>query len=435
MRTLNARTHYVRRAPGLLGALILGVSALIAGPAACGVGGHTVLIHEPEADAARVLWEVDFTFEFTIPEKFRYSTEEYGSAAADPVRGLVYIGSRDGTLMAIDDLHGEVVWETTLHGGVSAIPVLAVAEDEAEGGSVRLAKSTDKPDWMLVGTDDGTLIALDLETHEVVWRYHTSGLIREAPVVGEGVVHFVNSRDEVFTLDARTGEWVWQYAGEFQKDFTVFGRAGLAYLPPVDAAAGDSGTLYTGFADGKVVALDATSGAARWVESLAPVRGNKLFVDVDTTPLIAADRGEIVVANQSSGVFALAMEDGARRWNTPIRAVGSVVGSPSGVIVAASSLEGIFGLEQDGRVRWHEQLDPGALASPLVVGDTVVVAHSDLGILAYETGSGELLLRLFNGSGSSGQPIFDPVLDRVYATSDRGLLYALHLRASGPVSN
>ena len=34
---------------------------------------------------------------------------------------------------------------------------------------------------------------------------------------------------------------------------------------------------------------------------------------------------------------------------------------------------------------------------------------------------------LVNGSGSSGQLSFDPVLGRVYASSDRGQLYALRL--------
>ena len=101
--------------------------------------------------------------------------------------------------------------------------------------------------------------------------------------------------------------------------------------------------------------------------------------------------------------------------------------APGEVIVAASSLEGLYALEHDGRVRWHEQLDPGSLAEPLIVGDTVFIAHSDEGLLAYSVSEGELLGRFFNGSGSSGRPSFDPVLGRVYASSDRGQLYALRL--------
>ncbi|NVB41527.1 PQQ-binding-like beta-propeller repeat protein [Pseudenhygromyxa sp. WMMC2535] len=419
------------RGHGLLGlGLSLAVAASILG-VGCGLGssgGKTIVLHPEESDAARALWNVDFTVEFTIPENFRYRTEEYGSAAADPARGLIYVGSRDGTLLAIDDVHGEFVWELDLGGGLSSPPVLAVVEEGAdESGHLHahVALPGDRPDWMLVGTDDGALVALDLETREVRWRYRTSGLVRTPAVLGEAVVHFANSRDEIITVDVRSGDWVWQYSGEFQKDFTVFGRAGLAYLPPVEAAAGDVGQLFTGFADGRVVALDATSGEARWVQPLAPPDA-KLFVDVDTTPVLVPERGELIVANQTSGVYSLDLSDGARRWNTEIRAVGSIVEGP-GIYLAASSLEGLYGLEQDGRIRWREQLDPGAIAAPLVIGDTVLVAHSDAGLLAYSADSGEMLLRFFNGSGSSGQPIYDPVLERVYASSDRGVLYALGL--------
>ncbi|MCA9698516.1 MAG: hypothetical protein KC431_13390, partial [Myxococcales bacterium] len=61
----------------------------------------TILIHPDDSAAAKALWNVDFEVEFTVPENFRYRTEEYGSAVADPARGLVYVGSRDGMLLAV----------------------------------------------------------------------------------------------------------------------------------------------------------------------------------------------------------------------------------------------------------------------------------------------------------------------------------------------
>ncbi len=403
----------------------VGLLAVLAG--GCGPVERTVIVHEPEGDGATAIWAVDFVHEFTVPENFRYRTEEYGSAAADPARGLVYMGSRDGMLTAIDDHSGKFVWELEVGGGLGSVPVLAMIDREL--GLGRVAAPNERPDWMLIGTDDGAMTAIDLETHEVVWRYRTNGLVRTPAVIGEGVVYFANSRDEIFAVSLLDGEWVWQFTGEFQKDFTVFGRAGLAYLAPGDHGDGirDTGVLYTGLADGKVVALDAAGGSSKWVEPLAPLDGEGEFVDVDTTPIIDLERGELLVANQSSGVFSLSLADGGRRWNTKIRAVGALAEAPGGVILAASSLEGIYGLERDGRVRWHQQLDPGSLAAPLVVGNMVVVAHSDAGLLAFSSGDGELLARFFNGSGSSGQPVFDPAMNRVYASSDRGQLYALRL--------
>jgi outer membrane protein assembly factor BamB len=436
----------------------LAALALLASVGGCRSADKTIVLHPHESEGARALWQVAFVREFTIPENYRYQTEEYASVAADPARGLVYIGSRDGTLLALEDRHGDVAWELDLGGGISSVPLLAIvdldgagakdetekqdAEPEAEAEAKAEAKAQaeaepesslvrarpagpgERANWMLLGTDDGALVALDLDSRKVVWRHETSGVIRNPPVLGEGMVHFVNSRDEVLAVDLREGEWVWEFAGKFQKNFTVQGRAGLAYLPP--SGAGEAGVIYTGFADGRVVALQAGSGAALWNEPLAPLAA-EMFVDVDTTPLLVPERGELIVANQTSGVFALGLADGARRWNTQIRAVGSLVGGPGGMVVAASSLEGVHGLEYDGRIRWRQQLDPGSLTVPLIVEDTVYIGHSDVGLLAYAVQDGLLLARLDNGSGSSGQPVFDPVLGRVYATSDRGQLYALVL--------
>jgi outer membrane protein assembly factor BamB len=418
----TSRSHRV-----WVGARASALALALGSVAGCGPVERTVVIHPSLGEAARAVWSIDFVHEFTIPENFRYSTEEYGSAAADPARGLVYIGSRDGTLLAIDDANGKYVWEIEVGGGLSSVPVLV--HIDLDSGVARTPAPGEAPDWLLTGTDDGAMTAIDLESREVVWRYRTNGLIRTPAVLGEGVVYFANSRDEVFAVSLREGEWVWQYTGEYQKDFTVFGQAGLTYLPPgsgIDSLDA-SGAVFTGFADGRVIALDAVSGTPRWVETLAPIGGDKTFVDVDTTPVIDLERGELLVANQAAGVFALSLADGARRWNTKIRAVGSLAAAPGGVIVAASSLEGLFGLERDGRIRWHQQLDPGSLATPLVVASMVIVAHSDEGLLSYATADGELLARFFTGSGSSGQPVFDAVLGRVYASSDRGQLYALRI--------
>ncbi len=415
-------SHGIERG-GARASLAAALVVSLAGGCVAAPAQKTLLVHEDEAAAPRAIWELVFVREFTVPENYRYQTEEFASVAADPSRGLIYVGSRDGTLLALDDRRGEVVWELDLGGGVSSTPVLVVVDLELP--QVRVAAPNEQPDWMLVGTDDGAMVALDLTTRETRWRYRTGGVIRNPAVPGEGVVHFVNSRDQIYTVDVSDGEWVWEYAGTFQKDFTVQGRAGLALLPSdVAAETGRDAMLFTGFGDGRVAALDATSGAVLWVEPLAP-GDEDTFVDVDTTPVVRPERGEVIVANQASGVFSLSIEDGARRWNIPMRGVGSLVEGPGGSLLAASSLEGMYAIEVDGRIRWRRQLDPGALARPLVVGNTVVLAHSDVGLLVFAAGDGELLGRFDNGSGSSAAPVFDPVLERVYATSDRGQVYAL----------
>lgn len=386
---------------------------------ACTPAERVVSMHPQGSEAARHLVRIDFAQTVTALDNFVRRPDEFAAVAVDHARSRLYVGSREGSLLALDRTEGDVLWEIELGGAVSSRPVLV----EPDGDDP-------KSPTLLVGTDNGELIAIDLETREPRWRYRTDGKIRNEALVREGVVYFANSRDQVFALDVRTGEWRWQYEQEFQTDFTIHGRAGLTYLAAhagqEGLAAGEPGVLFTGFDNGKVAAIGAGSGEALWLSSVAPAEGGD-FIDCDSTPLVLADRQEVVVSGQSTGVHALALQDGSVRWKFPVRGAGSVVEGPSGELLVSSSLEGVFALERDGHLRWRSQVDPGVLSTPVHVGDALYVTHSERGWLAFDTGTGEFLAQIDIGSGMSSVPIYDPVDHRFYVTSNRGVLLALSL--------
>jgi outer membrane protein assembly factor BamB len=374
--------------------------------------GDAPPLHPSTGEAARELGVVELQRLVTVPDNFVLRPDEAAGVAADPTHGLVYTGSREGTLLAIDHANGEVVWERDLAGPVASTPVVV---DIGKDGRV-----------LLVGTDNGVLFALDPDTHEERWHYVTDGRIRNQAVVLEGVVYFVNSRDQVFALDVRTGTWRWQYEQVLQTDFTVFGHAGLTLAPSTDPAAPESASVLACFDNGKVVALSAGAGEALWIGSVAPAAGGN-FVDCDATPLLDLERGLVFVSGQSTGVHALKLQDGGAVWNFPMRGAGTVVDAPGAMLVVASSLEGVFGLDRDGRVLWRRQLDPGSLSRPLVVDDTIVLTHSDAGLVVLDAITGDMLGKLFTGSGMSSVPSWDPIERRVYAITNRGTLIGVRV--------
>lgn len=382
---------------GVLGAVCLG---------GCTPPERVTLIHPPRANAARSVFNVAFTQQITLPDQWVFYPDEFSGAAVDHGRGLIYVGGRGGTLLALDEHDGAVVWERPLGGTLSSQPLIY---DE---------------DRLLFGTDDGAMVVFDLETRTPRWSYETDGTVRNPPLVREGVVYFVNSRDQVYALDLESGAWRWQYERERPSEFTIHGRAGLAYLE--SAGALSTGVLYTGFDDGRVVALDASSGEAISLANLAPPAGAE-FVDVDSTPLVDETNGQIVVTSQAVGVHALSLADLSEKWSLPIRGAGEVAAGPADLYVVGSSLEGVFGIDARGRVRWHQQVDPGTLSDPLVIGDTAFFTHSAIGLLAYDVRSGDFLARLDVGSGMSSRPVYDAVARRFYAISNRGKLFAFAL--------
>jgi outer membrane protein assembly factor BamB len=366
-------------------------------------------LHAGQPDAAARLVQLGMVRGLTDPFRSDLRPDEYGGVAADPRRGLLYAGTDDGRLLALDHEDGMVRWEYELAGGLGGLPHVA-------------------DDLLLVGTDDGALVAIDLNSHEEAWRYETTGVIRRPPVLAGGVVYFANSRDQVFALDARNGAWRWQYERAFQKEFTIFGRSGLSFVPNDDPDADEVGVLYSGFDDGRVVAIGATSGEALWIRNLAP-KVEQGFADVDSTPLVDAPRGEVVVAAQSTGIHGLSLDDGSIKWVKPVKGAGTLVATGDGGYVFASSLEGLFAIEPGGRTRWRVEVDPGRMSTPMIIDGVIYLTHSEVGLMAYDLATGEHLARFDPGSGMSAPPSFDPSTQRLFTVSNRGVLVGLWLES------
>lgn len=384
-----------------LGLALLGSALLSLGSGCAGGDVRTVTPHPELTQGARANLELARVQQVALPDYGVLNPDEFAGVAPDPARRLIYLGTRGGTLLALSMETGDVEWEQQFPGAISSVPVIA-----------------DDGELLLLGTDNGDLLALELDDRKTRWSYATLGTIRNAPLVVGPTVHVVNSRDQVFALDLETGAWRWQYDQPYPIEFTVHGHAGLSH---VAGEGDDPDLLFTGFSNGKVAAIGAGTGEALWLANVAPPAGGD-FVDADGTPLVLPGRGEVVVTGQSTGVYGLALADGAQRWHRPLRGAGSVVAGPRGLMIVASALEGVFALEQGGRVRWRQQLDPGFVQTPLIVGDIAFVAHSDTGLLAFDVETGEFLANLDPGSGISGPPVLDPVFSRLYTLSNRGML-------------
>jgi glucose dehydrogenase len=137
-------------------------------------------------------------------------------------------------------------------------------------------------DWPSVGRDPGAqrfsplaqIDARNVSTLRQAWSFDTrSADLQVTPIVVAGVMYLTGG-SSVFALEPETGRQIWKYdAGE------PVGRRGVAWWP---GAAGMAPRLYTGVGDGRMVALDARTGA---VATAFGVRG---FVD-----LKASVRGDV----------------------------------------------------------------------------------------------------------------------------------------------
>ena len=63
-----------------------------------------------------------------------------------------------------------------------------------------------------IGSEDNNLYALNATTGAKLWSYTTGDRVDSSPAVANGVVYFGSSDGNVYALNAKTGHKLWSYA-------------------------------------------------------------------------------------------------------------------------------------------------------------------------------------------------------------------------------
>ncbi|WP_418280819.1 PQQ-binding-like beta-propeller repeat protein [Halorubrum sp. DTA98] len=250
---------------------------------------------------------------FVGTQPFGGSEHEGTVKAESPDDHVVYSGSSDNTVKALDAETGDEIWTSTAHS------------DSVEGVS-----SSPSGDVVYSSAHDNTVKALDAETGDEIWSSsaHSDWVSSVSPSPSGGVVFSGSADDTVKALDAETGDEIW--SSNTHSD-TV---EGVSSSPSGDV-------VYSASSDYTVKALDAETGATLWTSGHS------------TTVYTASPSpsGDVVYIGTSDGeVKALGAETGDEIWssNPPgyFANMYEVSPSPSGGVVYSGSFdEEIYALD------------------------------------------------------------------------------------------
>jgi len=241
-----------------------------------------------------------------IDQDWSFTTGAPVDSSAAVANGVVYVGSEDSKIYALNASTGAQLWSFTTTGlGVDSSPAVA-------NGVV------------YVGSFDAKIHALNASTGAELWSFTTGFVSFSSPAVANGVVYVGSLDGKIHALNASTGAELWS--------FTT--GNGVDSSPAVA-----NGVVYAGSEDGKIYALNASTGAQLW----SFTTGNR----VESSPAVA--NGVVYAGSDDGKIYALNASTGAELWSfTTGSAVFSSPAVANGVVYVGSADSNLYAFDLAG---------------------------------------------------------------------------------------
>jgi outer membrane protein assembly factor BamB len=260
---------------------------------------------------------------------------------------VIYAASNNGTVMALNRENGNRLWRINLDyeitGGVGF------------GGNM-----------LLLGTENSSVIALDAETGATLWETQVTSEVLSTPATNGNMVVVQAIDGRLTGHDARTGEQRWIYENTVPA-LTLRGESSPMIIENFVIAA---------FSNGTVVSLALNNGTLRWEERVAVPTGTSeiaRMVDIDGD-LVLTDNGQLLVPSYQGYLAAIDVVTGQTRWRVQESTVnGASFGFGNIYVCDERDHVKAYRTSQENTVWVNQQLDMRRLTAPTSFSNYVAV--------------------------------------------------------------
>lgn len=302
------------------------------------------------ARSAGSLGTPKFTPAQDLKPRWTFRCEDEVRSSPHVAGQVVYVGSYDTNLYALDARSGSFLWKFPTKGGIVSRPcvdgdlVLFGSEDAnvyavsrntggqvwacETGGRIRSSARVEYG-HCFIGSDDGCLYAINVQFGRSAWVFQSAGPIRSTPLLVGEVIYLGSDDGYAYALEMGSGHVKWKYSTPRRltsspvadENLIILGSAD-GYLYALNAGAGwpvwrfrtrgpvlsspvvEAGTVYVGSADGHLYAVEASTGRERWkYDTGAPVTSSP-----------AIGEGIVYIGSNDEAVHAVDMKRGDRVW-------------------------------------------------------------------------------------------------------------------------
>ena len=311
---------------------------------------------------------------------------------------LIYVATHKSGIVALSDEGGRQVSQIE-----TGIPL---------AGGVGISDN-----MVVVASNKGEVLAFD-SAGRSVWKSQVSGEVLAAPVVVGANVIVRTADGRIFALNRADGKRKW-----------VFQRATPALTLRTNASVVvNRGTIYAGYAGGKVIAIEAESGKPTWEATISTPRGStelERVADVAGIPVL--DDSRICAAVYQGRTGCVEALNGNVLWSREISSADGVaidakylyVADTEGNVYALDKTSGATVWKQD-KLQRRELGAPLSFKGKVLVGDATGLVH----LLSPE--NGELIGRV-STDGSEVVALLQNG-DKAIVQTAKGGVYALSVK-------
>jgi outer membrane protein assembly factor BamB len=164
-------------------------------------------------------------------QRWKFDTQGPIASSPAVAGGLVYCSSVDGNVYAVDAATGKVRWTFATKGerrftapGIhGAIPRTERMPDPFD---VFLSSPVIAGNVVYIGSGDQHIYALDAATGALRWSFATGDVVHASPAIADGVLYVGSWDRNLYALDAATGRERWRYTTG--NDTTIYNQIGIA---------------------------------------------------------------------------------------------------------------------------------------------------------------------------------------------------------------
>ncbi|GMR11149.1 MAG: PQQ-binding-like beta-propeller repeat protein [Anaerolineae bacterium] len=290
--------------------------------------------------------------------------------------------------------------EATINAALSYDPADRFPTAEAMRSSlISVAKET----GILVSPRTAASAGQPSNEVQEIWSFECEDEVRGSPLVMDGVVYIGCYDNNLYALDAKTGEFIWKFATE----------GGIASRP-----ASDGELVYVSSEDTRMYALSAQRGTLAWTYYTGgPIRSSPVVFEGHI--FIGADDARLHVVNMFNGSAAWKQEVAG-----PIRSTPTIIDER--VYFGCESSD-FYCYDFRGELKWRfGKARRGITSSPIMVEGMLFFGSMDWSLYALEAEAGWQIWKFRMGRPTISSPVFAE--GRIYTGCADGRIYAIDSR-------